>query len=402
MLTFSKRLGLPAMMSLAALASAVPGVRGQANLPTFSGSPIFGNYVPPVRGLGQAAAGAPNALFNPAAGPRLVNNQFLPGTGPFTGYPGSIINTPYGAYDPSAYSEPYGWWGDPYGGYLRGVADIVNAQGRFAIAQQQAVLVREQIREARLVNRRRAFDEFLYERDRMPTLQDDRERTQAQELRRAMYDPPMTEIWSGKALNDLLNDLQRQLAKGTMSTFRGPREQLDQDALARINVTSSRGGNIGLLKNGARLNWPLALSGEEFKAERERLNNLVQDTLKEAGFNNKIDAGTLRQMIDDVDRLQKQLGRSVGELSPAQYIESKRFLNDFNDALKVLQQPDAANYINGKYAAKGKTVPELVKYMTDQGLQFAPAVAGDEAAYLALQRAMAGFALGLQSQAPRE
>lgn len=399
MSSFPMRLGLPAATSLAALFLAVPGLQGQQTGQTYPGAPVSGPAAQSLRGAGQGNL-AFAAGFNSSVQPQMINNQTgLGGTGPFTGYPGSIINTPYGAYDPSAYMNPYGYWGDPFGGYLRGVADIVNAQGRFAIAQQQAVLVREQIKEARLNNRRRAIDEYLYERERLPTLQDDREWSQAQELRRSMYNPPSTEIWSGKALNDLLFDLQKQMAKGVMSTFKGPKDPLDQDALSRINVTSTQGsGNIGLLKNGARLSWPLALSGDEFRTERERLNNLTQDTVKEAGFNNRIDAGTLRQMLDDVDKMQRQLARNVGEISPAQYIEAKRFLNNFNDALKVLQQPDAANYINGKYAAKGKTVPDLVKYMTDQGLQFAPAVAGDEASYLALQRALAGYAMGLQAQ----
>jgi hypothetical protein len=74
-----------------------------------------------------------------------------------------------------------------------------------------------------------------------------------------------------------------------------------------------------------------------------------------------------------------------------EYIHARTFLDDFGKALKVLDQPDAANYFNGKYAAKGATVADLVKYMSDQGLQFAPAVAGEEAAYMALYQAMAHY-----------
>jgi hypothetical protein len=194
-----------------------------------------------------------------------------------------------------------------------------------------------------------------------------------------------------------LAELQKQSAKGVMQTYRGPKDPLDQDQLKLVNVTSAnRGGNIGLLKNGGRLNWPLALTGPEFKEERERLSSLAQDSVKEAEFNNRVDAGSLKQMNEDLDRLQRQLSRNVGDLPPSQYIEAKRFLNNLSDALKVMGQADAASYLNRKYAAKGKTVPDLVKCMTENGLQFAAAVAGDEAAYLALHRALAAYAHGLQ------
>ena len=73
------------------------------------------------------------------------------------------------------------------------------------------------------------------------------------------------------------------------------------------------------------------------------------------------------------------------------YIEANTFINNLNDAIKALQQPDAGNYFTGKYALKAKTVPELVNFMTAQGLQFAPSTPGDEAAYAALQEALASY-----------
>src|SRR5262249_53309293 len=70
---------------------------------------------------------------------------------------------------------PYypGYYYDPYAGYLSGAADVINAQGQFMVSTQQAYLQREQVRQARLDNRRRAFDEYLYERERRPTQEDE-------------------------------------------------------------------------------------------------------------------------------------------------------------------------------------------------------------------------------------
>jgi hypothetical protein len=78
-------------------------------------------------------------------------------------------------------------------------------------------------------------------------------------------------------------------------------------------------------------------------------------------------------------------------VSFSHYNESKRFLNDLEDALKVLERPDASSYVNGKFAAKGATVRDLVNNMSKNGLSFAASVPGDEAAYVSLQRAMAQY-----------
>src|SRR5438552_1614810 len=136
-------------------------------------------------------------------------------------------------YPPSPYPYYPGYYADPYSGYLSGAADVINAQGRFLVNTQQAYLTREQVRQARLDNRRRSIDEYLYERERRPTLEDERERARLENVRRSRNDPPITEIWSGKALNDLLLAIQQQQAKG----LRGPAVPVEEEMLKNINVT---------------------------------------------------------------------------------------------------------------------------------------------------------------------
>jgi hypothetical protein len=76
--------------------------------------------------------------------------------------------------------------------------------------------------------------------------------------------------------------------------------------------------------------------------------------------------------------------------SSSSYIGGSRFLNQFEDAVRALEQPDVANHFNGVFRPKGvKTVAELVEHMNSHGLRFAPAVAGDESAYRALHSALA-------------
>jgi hypothetical protein len=267
------------------------------------------------------------------------------------------------------------------------------------VTTQQAYLQREQVRSERIANRRRSFDEYLYEREKTPTAEDERERHALEQVRRSRNNPPVTEIYSGKALNDLLADLRKLRAKPQEAGHLVNLQQLplDDDGLKHINVTTGA-GNIGMLKNEGRLNWPVALGGPDFKESRERLTSLAQAAVRQAEFNGQVDPGTLTQMSNDVDNLQKQLRKSGGDLPFAVYTEAKTFLNNLDDAITALRQRDVGNYFTGKLALKAKTVPELVDHMTKQGLQFAPAVPGDESAYLALHQAIANYDAAAQTQ----
>src|SRR5262249_4256725 len=78
----------------------------------------------------------------------------------------------------SRYSTPYLSPSDPYGGYLRGAADVITSCGECQLSTRRAELVAEVASQTRLETRRREFDEWLYNRDNRPTREDDRERVQ--------------------------------------------------------------------------------------------------------------------------------------------------------------------------------------------------------------------------------
>ncbi len=344
--------------------------------------PRYGNY-----GVGYSTAAPSNAYGGPG-----------PTAAPYSTYGGPATPTtnPYGGYNSGnaagAYGNAYGTSYDPFSGYLRGGAEVINAQSGFLASQQQANLLREQVAAERIANRRRIFDAYQYERAQTPTREQEREWRRIQERDRSRADPPATEIWSGKALNDLLVDVQMLQDQGLSVSSRDPQVPLEDELLKRINVTATRSaGQIGLLKNGGRLSWPIGLSGAEFQEKRERLTSLAREAVRQAQLASRVDAGTLKQMRADMDQLERQLTKTVRDSPPAQYIEAKRYLNHFQDALTALEQPDVGRHFTVKYGLAGKTVPELVKYMTDQGLRFAPAVAGDESAYLALHRALTAY-----------
>ena len=202
----------------------------------------------------------------------------------------------------------------------------------------------------------------------------------------AVPGPPAWEIYSGKALNELLQQIH---AGGG----RGAKVPLDASLLRHLNLAPPGCGNFGLFKNGGKLTWPGVLAGDKFKANRVRVEKLLRRALVPSrGDPTK---GPDRTQLDGLDRAVEQLNTvlagEVADLAPSQYIEAKRYLNMLREAVRALRSPAAEKFLNGTYAARGKTVGELADHMRRQGLAFAPAVPGDEAAYLAVYRALRAY-----------
>jgi hypothetical protein len=334
--------------------------------------------------------GGGNLPFNPATA-GLTNPYASLSSSPYSGAGTSgdlNSNTPW----PMPY---YGYGESPLGGYMRGTADIVSAQGKWMVSLQQASQLKEQNRQSIIETRRKSFDEYFFERKNTPTFESDREAFNNQQLQRSLNNPPESEVWSGQALNDVLADLTKMdKDKG----LKGPAVPLDEDLLRRINLAAGSGnGNAGLLKNDARLTWPLAMRDEAYKTDRELINSLAPEAVHQA-VNGRVDAGTLKELNSAAQRLRKTLADNIGDMTTGQYTDASRFLGYLDDAIRVLGRPDAGDYFTRRYSAQGRDVAELVRNLTAKGLRFAPATPGDEAAYLALYRALATYDRSAKAQ----
>jgi hypothetical protein len=396
MFTFLKRFGVSAalVMSLAAVRPSygqnfIPGVS-----PFFQIRPglNISQYAYNTALLGQALQ-----TFPPYALGGAYGTPFGSPYGGFGGYGG--VNPYLGAYG-SSYGSPYGGgyggssgYGssyDPTYGALKGSAELLTAEGKYITDLQKSLTMREERRGDRLKNDRSAFDLKNYKRERTPGAEELRLRSQKEQVLRSRNNPPLTEITSAKALNDLMQDIHNVQSRGDTAQLRSFQTLLSEETLKRINVTRGQ-GNIGLLKNEGRLAWPVALNSIDFREDRERINTLLRDAVGQAGFNSQVDSEIISGLMNDTERIGTRLRRNVTELPPSLYIDARAFLNNLDEAIRVLQQPDVGSHFSGRYALKAKTVPELVNTMSAKGLLFASAVPGDEPAYLALHQALASY-----------
>ncbi len=353
------------------------------------GAPLLGGAALTAGGnpyayLATAGAGGGYGLGGGYGGGNVLTSGGLPGT---AGYGGG---NPYGGG---------GYLGEE-GGALQGTASVISAQGQLAVQLEQAKVTKEQAKSLELDNRRKLFDEIMYERANTPSFTDIQMKIQAERLKNAQNVAPVTEIWSAKALNVLLDDLKKLQGKQVY----GPDIDIDPDVLARINVVGSgKTGNIGVLRNDGRLTWPLGLRDLQPAELAEEIRGVLEKKALEAvrqAVNGRVNASVIKDLREHVNRLHRLLAKNVTELGTNEYIEAKRYLNNFDDAIKVLVQPDVANYFNQTNVAKGKTVRELVDHMSRKGLSFAPATSGDEAAYQALYQALVAYDLGARAKEP--
>jgi hypothetical protein len=232
-------------------------------------------------------------------------------------------------------------------------------------------------------------------REPVPTLtpEQERERLHQQDLSWSRSELSENETTSATALNVLLTDLQGLQTRNP----RGADVKLDPAVLASINVVvGNTNGNIGVLKHEGRIQWPATLRGPEFESERQRIDSSIPRIIDDAIRAENVD---LHVVTGALAAMHHRLAAKIQEIPDPEYIQAKRLLDNLDEAVKVLGEPDAGNYFNQTYTAKGQTVGQLIQYMTRSNLRFAPAVRGDEAAYLVLQRALAEYDLAIQSQA---
>jgi hypothetical protein len=371
---------------------------------------VYGNIPPYLLGFNQTGFGG---VYQP--------NAFVPA--PYSGYPGGYYSGGgyggsggyggYGGYS-SGGIDPYtgqpsgggygGYSSNPYyynpysGGYYYGSAQELQSISQLGLSQEQARILREQANQAKLDTRKKLVDTLAYIRANQFTFTDEQAAIAKKLLERVQVTPTAAEVVSGKSLNILLRDLSKFNSK----QLRSQTVTIDEDILKLVNVTGSN-GNLGLLRNDGQIPWPLAFDNKKVLSEKDRedIDNyakvLFYDAANKAG--GKLDPNVLKNLEMAVGKLRDSLNKNINTVGK-DYLDAARFLDSFDAALVALRKGDAVLYLdfNQRFAKGGRTVQELVEYMSKNGLLFAPAMIGDERAYHAIQAALAAQSVALHSE----
>ncbi len=276
------------------------------------------------------------------------------------------------------------YWGYGWGGSR--IGDIIRAQGEYLIDVQQANLMQQQLVREKLITHRAQLEHWDWEHKFLARVYEERkELAHDVELRRIVRDARPQEIYSGAALNSLLQELLQSFDKLSPPTSM----PVEQEWLAHIHINCVN-GNSGLLK-GDKIAWPLLVLGRsDLSGDRAQIEGLLNQA-KATAIKGDVPAMQLVELRDRVDQLEERLRgeRRSGNTEnwrPGQYVAALRSLNELKDSMAILERPDAAVYLN---PLQGKTVAELVDYMGKKnGFTFAPATWGDERFYTALYYAM--------------
>jgi hypothetical protein len=343
-----------------------------------------------------------------------VQAQYMvrPGTSPdLTGGTNPNVITPLQLPDPTRPYEYSGGVGGTYPTYpaynydfygLQGAAQVIESQGKYMMDAEWARVIREQANQANLKTQKEKFDLQRYIEDNTPKWSDYQKKILAKRLERIREAATPGEIFSGSALNLLMNELGvKQFKKVEMGVI----PPLSKEVLSHLNVTApGNNGNMGLLREMAlslaksekgkepALVWPIALRQILTDEDMKKVQGNTWQLLKvvaagENGLNLYADLDLA------VEKMREGLKAQVLMVPTDQYLEAKRFLNELRDAIRILQNPTAVKqYLDYQsFAAKDRTVTEVIDHIIRNGLAFAPATQGDEFAYQAMYSSLASY-----------
>ncbi len=307
-------------------------------------------------------------------------------TAPYVNPPPTYVPTPTNPYP--GYPTVQG----PVGSTLNGTANVINAQGQYNIQYQQARMMNQDVERAKIQTQQMLRDQMRYEEAIKPKAEDVREQDQQNRLRRARNNPPLNEIWSARSLNELLAEI---LKTQNLSGARGPLVPLESSLVAHLNLSAQPSERTpAVLRDGGKLSWPLALQDPRFNADREKLDMLMPQAVKEVQGPGPQFA-TFTALRDGITTLTRKIDTLGPDLPLPDIISCQRYTQELSNAMNLLKEPNAKNYFNGSWEAKGASVGELVEYMNKNGLKFSPAGPEDQQFYTAFYSALVTYDSGL-------
>ncbi len=330
-----------------------------------------------------SSAGAQNRPVNPSTAPQAPPQTFA-GSGPAAPPGGGYMPPP--AYPPPGYGYPYQIQ-TPANGYLTGASDVISAQGQFLQSKAQSEITKQQAEQAKLDTKRKAIEQWQYEQAIQPTLSEIQAKAQQEGYDQMRGNPAPARIWSGEAMNTLLRHMQQNQSYLSAN----PSIPLDPQTTSKIRFTDGTNrGDVTLFSGGPKIDWPFPLQGSEFQQDREKVESLSADVVRQAQ-SGKVDYNTIKAIQGTTVVMMDELKDRIEDFTPSDYTRAKRFLNELNKGARGLGEPNATAALRNQGPPRVATVDQLVAMMTKQGLQFAPVKDGDEGAYTALYQSLRAY-----------
>ena len=260
-------------------------------------------------------------------------------------------------------------------GALSGAADVISAQGQYLISQQQSRLVSTQADMSRLKYRNALIEQqALREVPEAEGRRNARAAAVAPTRNRAQQ-PDQSGYLVGQFRQ--VNSLLKAMQQGELQGLKADPVPLPADILKHLNFTTGDKlrRRCGDAQGFQQLAMAVRPAERPFPGRRDKDQRTGEPSGGGDQSGGRVSAANVQQP-KQLRGAMKNMVASNQTLSPSDWIESKSFLSNLMCWCRSLRNPDVAQYFNGGYSPKAKTVGELVSELTAKGLHFAPATQG--------------------------
>jgi hypothetical protein len=194
--------------------------------------------------------------------------------------------------------------------------------------------------------------------------------------------PTPSQVLGGQALNELLQKCKDLPASKSPE----PPAALPEKARDAINILAPSGVDTAPFLRVGTIAWPAAF--EDVRSERKCLIQAITTARNEAA-KGKVNEKTTQEIRQVVEKLKKHLANRIEDITPTLYIEAKRLMIRLEPAVKAVNAPSLGKDLAlAEQTAKIKTTADLVRWMNEKKLKFAPSLPGQQEAYQELHRAL--------------
>jgi hypothetical protein len=214
---------------------------------------------------------------------------------------------------------------------------------------------------------------------------------QAEELQKALLVKDEAEIASGAALNRILIAIVVAEGKGAkgIAAFLPPR--LLDDLRFKGFKGEASADLLNMVRQTGKIPFPNNFPGDSLAALQAQVEADFASTIAPLQNGKAVDLNKVNKLEASLKKLEAAAPPVIRSLPFDDAIAARRFLNQFDSAIKALKSSNLAGLINPKWATDGISAADLVKHMTKYKLMFAPAPIGGEGSYITLHKAMATY-----------